>query len=69
MESKKNKKIAFFPSLPSATLGKESFAECHDHSTQQSWDADNQFSSFAECQSSGTRQRIFLKKSLPSARL
>jgi hypothetical protein len=26
MESKKTKKIAFFPSLPSATLGKKDFA-------------------------------------------
>jgi hypothetical protein len=63
MENKKTKK-AFFPSLPSATLGKEGFAEWHDHDTLQSWEADNQFPSFAECQSPGTRQRIFLKKIL-----
>jgi len=48
MESK-NKKIAFFPSLPSATLGKEGFAECCDHGTRQSWEAETQFPSFAEC--------------------
>ena len=36
MESKKQKKIAFFPSLPSTTLGKEGFAECRDHGTRQS---------------------------------
>ena len=47
MESKKPKKIAFFPSLPSATLGKEGFAECRDHGTRQSWEAETQFSSFA----------------------
>jgi hypothetical protein len=49
MESKKTKKIAFFSSLPSATLGKEGFAECHDHGTRQSWEAETQFPSFAEC--------------------
>jgi hypothetical protein len=54
--------------LPSATLGKEVFAECHDHGTRQSWEAETQFPSFAECQSHGTRQRFFLKKSLLSVR-
>ena len=34
MESKKQKN-SIFPSLPSATLGKEGFGECHDHGTQQ----------------------------------
>ena len=58
MENKKQKK-AFFPSLPSATLSKEGFAKCHD---QQSWEAETQFPSFAECQSHGTRQRFFFKK-------
>ena len=33
MESKKPKK-AFFPSLSSAALGKEGFAECRDHGTR-----------------------------------
>ena len=70
MESKKPKK-SIFPSLPSATLGKEGFAECRDHGTQQSWEAETQFPSFAECQSHGTRQRFFLKRKffLPSARV
>jgi hypothetical protein len=36
---------------------------------RQSWEADNQFPSFAECQSPGTQQRNFKKKILPSARL
>ena len=49
------------------------FAECHGHSTQQSWKngrSENRFSSFAECQDHGTRQRFFKKKiqTLPSAR-
>ena len=61
MESKKQKN-SIFPSLPSATLGKEGFAECRDHGTRQSWEAETQFSSFAECQSHGTRQSFFLKK-------
>ena len=58
--------------MPSATLGKEGFAECRDHGTRQSWEAETQFPSFAECQSHGTRQRFFFKKekiSLPSARV
>ena len=58
----KNKKNSIFPSLPSATLGKEGFAECSDHGTRQSWEAETQFPSFAECQSYGTRQRFFLKR-------
>ena len=61
MENKKQK-IAFFPSLPSATLGKEGFAERRDHGTRQSWEAETQFPSFAECQSHGTRQRFFFLK-------
>ena len=40
MESKKQKKIVFFPSLPSATLDKEGFAECRDHGTRQSWEVE-----------------------------
>ena len=60
MESKKQKSI--FPSLPTATLGKEGFAECRDHGTRQSWEAETQFPSFDECQSHGTRQRFFFKK-------
>ena len=55
MESKKTKKNSIFPSLPSATLGKEGFAECRDHGTRQSWEAKTQFPSFAECQSHDTR--------------
>ena len=58
----KTKKKTFSPSLPSATLGKEGFAECRDHGTRQSWEAETQFPSFAECQSHGTRQRFFLKR-------
>ena len=62
MESKKKQKNSIFPSLPSATLGKEGFAECRDHGTRQSWEAETQFPSFAECKSHGTRQRFFLKR-------
>ena len=62
MENKKTKKIAFFPSLPSATLDKEGFVKRRDHGTRQSWEAETQFPSFAECQSHGTRQRFFFKK-------
>ena len=71
MESKKQKN-SIFPSLPSATLSKEGFAECRDHGTRQSWEAETQFRSFAECQSHGTRQNFVLKKekiSLPSAKV
>ena len=58
----KNQKNIIFSSLPSATLDKEGFAEYRDHGTRQSWKAETQFSSFAECQSHSTRQRFFLKK-------
>ena len=58
----KNKKNSIFPSLPSATLGKEAFAECRDHGTRQTWEPETQFPSFAECQSHDTRQRFFFKK-------
>ena len=48
------------------------FAECHGHSTRQSWKngrSENRFFSFAECHNHDTRQRFFLKKiqTLPSA--
>ena len=46
MESKKPKN-SIFPSWPSATLGKEGFAECREHGTRQSWEAETQFPSFA----------------------
>ena len=48
---------------------KDPVAECHGHSTRQSWKngcSENHFSSFAECHDQGTRhgtrQRFFLKK-------
>ena len=44
---------------------KDPVAECHCHSTRQSWKMGawkNHFSSFAECHDHGTQQRIFFKK-------
>ena len=73
MECKKRIKNCRFGSLCRVLhSAKDPVAECHGHSTRQTWKngrSENHFSSFAECHDHGSRQRFFLKKiqTLPSA--
>ena len=71
MECKKNKNCRFGSLCRVLYSAKDPVAECHSHSTWQSWKngcSENRFSSFAECHDHGTRQRFKKNQTLPSAR-
>jgi len=79
---KKNKNCRFGTLCQVLHSAKDPVVECHGHSTRQSWKngrSENRFfslgkylkkkSNFAECQTEGTRQRIFFKKKFKLCRV